>query len=64
MNAPWSFAHESSIMNKAFEISINLDMQMTPPLWQNVKRNGYVGELLELQQGLKDPLEVPEFRCD
>ena len=27
-------------------------MQMTPPLWQNVKRKGYVGELLELQQGL------------
>ena len=26
--------------------------------------DGYVGELLELQQGLKDPLEVPEFRCD
>ena len=45
------------------EISINLDMQMTPPLWQNVKRNGYVGELLELQQGVKDPLEVPEVRC-
>ena len=45
------------------EISINLDMQMTPPLWINVKRNGYVGELLELQQGVKDPLEVPEVRC-
>ena len=26
--------------------------------------DGYVGELLELQQGLKDPLEVPEVRCD
>ena len=25
---------------------------------------GYVGELLELQLGLKDPLEVPEGRCD
>ena len=25
---------------------------------------GYVGDLLELQQGLKDPLEVPEVRCD
>ena len=37
------------------EISINLDMQMTPPLWQNVKRNGYVGELLELQQGCEGP---------
>ena len=24
----------------------------------------YVGELLELQQGVKDPLEVPEVRCD
>ena len=24
----------------------------------------YVGELLELQQGLKDPLEVPEVRFD
>ena len=24
--------------------------------------DGYVGELLELQQGLKDPLEVPEVR--
>ena len=23
----------------------------------------YVGELLELQQGLKDPLEVPDVRC-
>ena len=26
--------------------------------------DGYVGELLELQQGLQDPLEVPEVRCD
>ena len=26
--------------------------------------DGYIGELLELQQGLKDPLEVPEVRCD
>ena len=26
--------------------------------------DGYVGELLELQQRLKDPLKVPEFRCD
>ena len=26
--------------------------------------DGYVGELLELQQGWKDPLEVPEVRCD
>ena len=24
----------------------------------------YVGELLELQQGCEDPLEVPEFMCD
>ena len=37
------------------KISINLDMQMTPPLWKNVKRNGYVGELLELQQGCEGP---------
>ena len=26
--------------------------------------DGYVGELLELQQGLKDPLEVPKVGCD
>ena len=26
--------------------------------------DGYVGELLELQQGWKDPLEVPEVGCD
>ena len=26
--------------------------------------DGYVGELHELQQWLKDPLEVPEVRCD
>ena len=26
--------------------------------------DGYVGDLLELQQGVKDPLEVPEVRCD
>ena len=26
--------------------------------------DGYVGELLELQQNVKDPLEVPEYRCD
>ena len=26
--------------------------------------DGYVGELLELQQGVKDPLEDPEVRCD
>ena len=26
--------------------------------------DGYVGVLLELQQGMKDPLEVPEVRCD
>ena len=26
--------------------------------------DGYVGELLELPQGVKDPLEVPEVRCD
>ena len=24
----------------------------------------YVGQLLELQQSVKDPLEVPEVRCD
>ena len=29
-----------------------------------LSRDGYVRELLELQQGLKDPLEVPEFKCD
>ena len=26
--------------------------------------DGYVLELLELQQGCEDPLEVPEVRCD
>ena len=26
--------------------------------------DGYVGDLFELQQGCKDPLEVPEARCD
>ena len=26
--------------------------------------DAYVGELLELQQGVKDPVEVPEVRCD
>ena len=26
--------------------------------------DGYVGELLELQQGVKDRLEVPDVRCD
>ena len=26
--------------------------------------DGYVGEILELQQGVTDPLEVPEIRCD
>ena len=26
--------------------------------------DGYVGDLLELLKGVKDPLEVPEFRCD
>ena len=26
--------------------------------------DGYVGELLDLQQGLKDPLEFLEVRCD
>ena len=26
--------------------------------------DGYVGELLELQEGCEDPLEVPEVRCD
>ena len=26
--------------------------------------DGYVGELLELQQGCDDPLEFPEVRCD
>ena len=25
---------------------------------------GNVGELLELQQGVKDPLQVPEVKCD
>ena len=25
---------------------------------------GNVAELLELHKGVKDPLEVPEFRCD
>ena len=29
-----------------------------------LSRDGYVRELLELQQGLKDPMEVPEFKCD
>ena len=28
---------------------------MTPPFWPNVKRNGDVGELLELQQGCEGP---------
>ena len=45
------------------EISITSNMQMTPPLWQKVKRNGYVGELLSCSKGVKDPLEVPEVRC-
>ena len=27
-------------------------------------RDGYVGELLELQQGREGPLEVPDVRCD
>ena len=26
--------------------------------------DGYVGELLELQQRCEGPFEVPEFRCD
>ena len=26
--------------------------------------DGYVGELLKLQQEVKDPLEVPEVRCE
>ena len=26
--------------------------------------DGYVGDLLELQQGCKGPLEVPEVRCE
>ena len=26
--------------------------------------DGDYGELLDLQQGVKDPLEVPEVRCD
>ena len=26
--------------------------------------DGYFGELLELQKGVKDPLEVPEVRCE
>ena len=26
--------------------------------------DGYVGELLELQQGCEGPLEVPEVRCE
>ena len=26
--------------------------------------DGYVGELLELQQGCEGPLEVPELKCD
>ena len=26
--------------------------------------DGYVGEILELQQGVTDPLEVPEFSFD
>ena len=30
-------------------------------LWSG---DGYVGELLELQQGCEDPLEVPEVMCD
>ena len=30
-------------------------------LWSG---EGYVGELLELQQGCEDPLEVPEVMCD
>ena len=25
---------------------------------------GYVGELLSSSKGVKDPLDVPEFRCD
>ena len=25
--------------------------------------DGYVGELLELQKGVKDPLEVPDVNC-
>ena len=30
-------------------------------LWSG---DGYVGELLEYSKGVKDPLEVPEVRCD
>ena len=27
-------------------------------------RDGYVGELLELQQGCEGPLKIPEVRCE
>ena len=30
-------------------------------LWSD---DGNVAELLELLKGVKDPLEVPEFRCE
>ena len=30
---------------------------------KSLSGDGYVGELLDLQQGCKDPLEVPEFKC-
>ena len=26
--------------------------------------DGYVGKFLSCSKGVKDPLEVPEFRCD
>ena len=26
--------------------------------------DGYVGDLLELHKGVRDPLEVPDVRCD
>ena len=35
-----------------------------PPSCFLSKGDGYVGELLELQQGVKELLEVPELRCD
>ena len=35
------------------EISITSDMQMTPPLWQKVKRNSKAAGLEETQAGIK-----------
>ena len=59
----WSLPRESVLVS-SYEAETGLLWMWAGPSCFLSIVDAYVGELLELQQGVKDPVEVPEVRCD